>query len=115
MRLLQRRLAQRRRNSERPEPTEERPGARGERAAAGTRASVEEVRRRVAERIAGLDAAERSGARAAQILVESVLVWEFGEEVLDDPEFAELTRQVRAAMTDDPQVWRKLQGVLADF
>ena len=62
-----------------------------------------------------LEPEERHGPRAAQVFVESVLAWEFGDEVLDDPDFVELTRQVRAAMTDDPMLWRKVQSVLADF
>lgn len=116
MRLLQRRLAENRRRSEGLQPTGGEPGAPARRGTpAAAKPSTEEIRRRIGERIRMLEPADRRGPRAAQILVESVLVWEFGDDVLDDPEFAELTQQVRTVMTEDPEVWSKFQVVLDDF
>ncbi len=115
MRLLQRQLAEKKQQSEGLEPTDGQASTPAKRATTAAKASPEEIQRRIGERIRMLDPEERQGPRAAQVFVESVLVWEFGEELLDDPDFAELTRQVRAAMTDDPMLWRKVQGVLADF
>jgi hypothetical protein len=115
MRLLQRRLAEKKQQTERLEPTGGQVGTPARRATTAAKASPEEIQRRIGERIQMLGPEERQGPRAAQVFVESVLAWEFGEEVLDDPDFAELTRQVRATMTDDPMLWRKVQGMLADF
>ena len=115
MRLLQRQLAEKKQQSERLEPTGGQTGTPARRATTASKVSPEEIQRRIGERIRMLEPEERQGPRAAQVFVESVLAWEFGDEVLDDPDFVELTRQVRTAMTDDPMLWRKVQGVLADF
>ena len=115
MRLLQRRLAEKKQQGERLEPTCGQTSTPARPATPAAKASPEEIQRRIGERIRMLEPEERQGPRAAQVFVESVLAWEFGDEVLDDPDFAELARQVRTAMTADPMLWRKVQGVLADF
>lgn len=56
---------------------------------------------------------ERQSWKATQVFAETVLVWHFGDAVLEDPAFAELSRDVGRAMASDPAIWGKFQGMLA--
>jgi len=82
---------------------------------AGTKASAEEIKRKIHERIKGLSAAERKGKRGAQIFIELVLLWDFGDHLLRDPQFTELSKEVVEAMAGNCTVWRQLQKLLEEI
>ncbi len=74
--------------------------------------SVEDIKGVIRTRILALDPNERSGKKAALVFIESILAWEFGEEVLDDPKFSEISKEVQIAVTENPDVWNNFQVML---
>lgn len=57
------------------------------------------------QRVAALDPADpERGRKAFRIFLESVLLAEFGEELINDPAFYAMVDQVQLAMEDDPQI-----------
>ncbi|RSZ56383.1 hypothetical protein HF313_22305 [Massilia atriviolacea] len=57
------------------------------------------------QRVAALDPADsQRGRKAFRIFLESVLLAEFGEELINDPAFYAMVDQVQLAMEDDPQI-----------
>lgn len=77
--------------------------------------SIGEIQRRVAERIKALNADGERDNKAVEIFLESVLAWEFGDELLEDPGFHELMRDVRDSMTQDPQLNAKLKALVREL
>ncbi len=90
-------------------------GSRTRKQSAGGKASLEQVRNRIRERVRQLAPDQRDGKQAAQIFVESILVWEFGEELLQDPRFEDLSREVQEIMTGDPETWKRFKGLLSSL
>jgi hypothetical protein len=74
--------------------------------------SIEEIGQRVGDRLLMLDPADQAGRKGAQVFVESILAWRFGEDLLQDPGFADMSREIQDAMTGDPQVWQRMQDLL---
>lgn len=75
--------------------------------------SAEEIKRKISERIQSLNTDEdQQGRIAAQIFVETILTWEFGEQLLEDPEFTELSSDVATTMWQDPHTWQQLKQVI---
>ncbi len=79
------------------------------------KASAEEVRRKISARIQRLTIEERKGPRAAQIFVESIIAWEFGDEVLQDPKFADLAKEVFDTIAADAQISARLKTLLGQM
>lgn len=84
-------------------------------AAGGAKVSADEIKRKIGGRIKALSGEERRGKKAAQIFVEVVLMWEFGDQMLNDPQFAELSNDVVESMVENPVVWKKLQTLLSQL
>jgi hypothetical protein len=80
-----------------------------------TKPSAEEIKRKIGERIRNLSADDRRGKKGAQIFVELVLMWDFGEQLLRDPQFTELSKEVVNAMAENSTVWNHLQTLLEDI
>lgn len=77
---------------------------------------MESLRDRIRERIRALPAGEAGrDARATRIFVESVLVWEFGEAMLEDPQFASLVERVDDQIAGDESLRSQLRGFLDDL
>lgn len=70
--------------------------AAGSMAAATT---LEELRRRIGEAVQSIDPADpdRRG-KTARVFAENVLRWQFGDDILNDPRFAELLDEVGAVL-----------------
>ena len=49
------------------------------------------------------------------MFVEIVITWEFGEQLLQDPQFTELTKDVVKTMEQDPTTWKQLQTLLYEL
>ena len=81
--------------------------------AAGGARSLEALRGAMQTRMAELDReAPDFAGRAAGVFVECVLAWEFGDEVLGDPAFADVIAQVRDELTADAGLAESLEGVV---
>lgn len=81
----------------------------------GGKISLDELNRRIGERIRRLEPEDRKGGKAAQIFVDSVLAWEFGEGLLQSRAFSKYAGDIHVAMTSDPTVRGKLERLLDDF
>lgn len=82
-----------------------RPGSSTQTGATGavTRLPIETLRRRLASSVAKINANEPgSGEQLTRLFVESVLAWQFGEELLSDPGFTELISEVQTTLESEP-------------
>lgn len=77
-----------------------------------TKPGPEEIQRRIGQRLRNLEPGERLGNRGTQVFIESVLAWEFGDDVLADPGFGELVASVREILVDDPDLQKSMQRLV---
>lgn len=77
--------------------------------------SAEEIQRKIGDRIKALNEDEREGTKATLVFVESVLVWEFGDKLLQDPKFAELSKQVAHTISQDRTASAQMQNLLSEL
>lgn len=112
MAILKRQLAERGERTARNSNTQtsNSPRKTGPRTPAKT--SPEEIQRRIGQRLRNLDPDDRFGNRGTQVFIESILAWEFGDEVLTDPRFGDLVANVRETMAEDPALQQSLQRLL---
>lgn len=87
----------------------------GMQAGPATKAGVDEIKRKIGARIKALSDDERRGTKAVQIFVESVITWEFGDQLLQDPQFTNLSKEIVQAMSENQGVWKKMQALLKEF
>lgn len=72
------------------------------------------LRQDVAQRIKGIEADDpRHLEKAALLFVESVLLAEFGEELVNDPEFRDLAVQVQSAILADAALREDMSRLVA--
>jgi len=76
------------------------------------KADISELKSQIAARLREMDVDERSSPQAARIFVESALAWEFGEEILTDPEFARLASDVQQAIGSSPETRERFAELL---
>jgi len=76
------------------------------------RAGIDEIKRKIGARIKSLSEDERRGAKAVQIFVESVITWEFGDQLLQDPQLTDLSKEIVQAISENQDVWNKMQALL---
>lgn len=68
----------------------------------------------IAERVRALDPADpERGRKAFRIFLESVLLAELGEELINDHGFYQLVDQVQRAMEDSPQIAAAMSKAVA--
>ncbi len=77
-----------------------------------SKATPEEIKRKIEERIKALADEDQQGDKAVQIFVEVILTWEFGDQLLQDPKFTELSKEVAIAMNSNPETKAKLSTLL---
>ena len=109
MRVLRERLAQKSSSSEK---SSAKSGAASPSRKSTSKAAPDEIMRRIGERIRALSPDERRGGKGIQIFVESVLVWEFGEELLQDPRFTEIAKEVQSSISENSTARDKLLSLL---
>ncbi len=89
--------------------------ASSEKTSSARKASAEDIRRKIGTRIRTLDPDEHQGRKAAQIFVESIIAWEFGDEVLQDPKFAELATEVTDSVLHNEKAATQLKTLLGQL
>jgi hypothetical protein len=77
-----------------------------------TRAGIDEIKRKIGARIKALSDDDRKGPKAVQIFVEVVITWEFGDQLLHDPQFTNLSREIVQAISENPDARKKMQALL---
>lgn len=108
MRVLRERLAQKSAGSEKTSAKSD-PSSPKKTAA---KAAPDDIMRRIGERIRALSPDERRSGKGIQVFVESVLVWEFGEELLQDPRFSEIAKEVQSSISENSNARDKLVSLL---
>jgi len=68
------------------------------------KADIQDLKTQIAKRLTGLSPEERRSKRGQQVFLESVLVWEFGDEITSDPAFAQLTAEIQQAIEKESAV-----------
>lgn len=77
------------------------------------RASVEQLRQRVVERVRALDPDDpRRPGKARRIFLESVLAWEFGDDILQDNRLDELLAHIEQGFEAAPEMTDQLDELL---
>jgi hypothetical protein len=90
------------------------PAAPAPRAAA--RPSLAALRQRVRERLQQIDPDDPKRAeKARRAFLESVLVWQFGKELLLEPGFAETVAGVQEVLRVDPELESRLSQLLSEL
>lgn len=77
--------------------------------------SLQELQQKIHNRIDALEETEKKGPKAISIFIESILLWEFGDRLIEDSQFTELTERLRHIMTEDPLIYNKIQTFLGDL
>ncbi|WP_316364190.1 hypothetical protein [Candidatus Thiodiazotropha sp. CDECU1] len=65
---------------------------------------LDQLSRRISERINRLPQEERESDKAVQLFIDSVLAWEFGEDLLDSGSFLKYSKQISAAIHNDSKL-----------
>lgn len=66
--------------------------------------NLEQLNRRIGERINQLAPEERNGDKAVEQFVDSVLAWEFGEDLADSATLSRYSKKVRAAIKSNSRL-----------
>jgi hypothetical protein len=75
--------------------------------------SIEELRKRLGREMRNLDLKLPENRRQARIIfIESVIAWDFGDGLLNDPNFSLFVRDVEKSMSSDPKVAQALDQLL---
>jgi hypothetical protein len=84
--------------------------------AAAAPAVAETLEAALRRKLAAIDRRSAHGLRAAtRTFVETVLVEEFGAEVLADPQFGAMVSDLAAALREEPEIRDQLDRVLPDL
>ncbi len=66
--------------------------------------SLDQLHKRISERINRLPPEHREGDKAVQLFIDSVLAWEFGEDLLQSDSFSRYSKQIRAAIDSNSKL-----------
>jgi hypothetical protein len=68
------------------------------------KADVGELKAQIAKRLSAITPEQRRSKQGQRIFLESVLVWEFGDDITSDPAFAELAADIQKMIENEPGV-----------
>ena len=78
-------------------------------AAADGRPGIEELRRRVREKMQRIETNDpKAEQKSIHVFLESVLLWEFGDRLMEDPKFYAMLDEVQRSMESDPTLRKEL-------
>lgn len=72
--------------------------------------SKTDIQRKIAEAIKSASSDDEQ--HRAEIFVERILAWQLGEDMVNDPKFTEMTKEVVATIATDRDQWQQLQNYL---
>jgi len=108
--VLRKQLAESQKNTGATLKAAQTPGAKQ---AAG-RPSVGDLKKKVREKLSRIDISDpKSRQKSVHVFLESVLLWEFGEGLMDDPKFYALLDDVQFSMESDPAVSESLSTLIS--
>lgn len=76
------------------------------------KASSQEVQKKIGELIQAIPEADYTNDKATEIFVEVVIAWELGDEILQDPKFGELTKEVTKLISGNAELQEKMMQVI---
>jgi hypothetical protein len=75
--------------------------------------SLAQLKQRVRDRLKNIDPSDpQRKNRSRRIFIESVLAWEFGEQLLSDRKLDEFVEQIQTAMSNQPDIDQQLSELL---
>jgi tRNA A37 N6-isopentenylltransferase MiaA len=75
--------------------------------------SLAQLKQRVRDRLKNIDPSDpQRKSRSRRIFIESVLAWEFGEQLLSDRKLDEFVEQIQTAMSSQPDIDQQLSELL---
>jgi len=78
------------------------------------RPGIEELQKKIRDRLSRIDLNDpKSHQKSVHVFLESVLLWEFGEHLMDDPKFHALLDDVQLSMESDPAVREGLTALIS--
>lgn len=82
----------------------------------GTKIGIDELRNKIRERIRALNPDDsQHQKKATQIFFESVLLWEFGDDIALSREFAEIVANINSGLTSHPKLQRDLGRLIGEL
>jgi hypothetical protein len=79
-------------------------------------AGVEVLQQKIREKLRRIDSGDPKAAqKSVHIFLESVLLWEFGERLMEDPKFYALLDEVQISMESDPAVREDLSMLISQL
>jgi hypothetical protein len=80
------------------------------------RPNVEELQKKISQKLRRIDTSDpKARQKSVHIFLESVLLWQFGEKLMDDPKFYALLDDVQRSMEADSGVREDLDRLLAQL
>lgn len=81
-----------------------------------TASGLQELRKKLQQRLSGINPDDTQKARKSQrLFLESVLAWEFGEGLLQDSRFDELIDNIQLALNSNPTVESQMRELLKNL
>lgn len=77
--------------------------------------SIDELKSEIIDKLHGLNPETNNSSLKTRIFIDSVLAWEFGEELLQDPAFDSISRDIVESITSDEDVYQKFQSVIEEL
>lgn len=75
---------------------------------------INELRQRVRNKLCAIDAAEaKAPHKGMHVFLETVLLWEFGDKLLEDPKFYSLLEDMQRDIESDRTVSAKLENMIS--
>lgn len=78
--------------------------------------SQQDLRRSIAEKISALDPNnQRELDRSKQIFLESVVLWEFGGDLINDPTFPELIDKIKSTLDQNQDAAQHFENMIRNL
>lgn len=78
-----------------------------------TRPTRAALKAQIARRLEALDSDDPAhDARASRIFVEAIIAWEFGDEIVNDPKYADMIAQIDGQLQADEQIRSRFADML---
>lgn len=79
------------------------------------RSSLQELEKELKIRLKQIDAESGDSERKSKVILESVLAWEFGDRVRNEPKFNLLVTRIHHHLNSDKNLSQALHGLIASL
>jgi hypothetical protein len=74
--------------------------------------TTQQLETKIANRLKAISDENATPALMARYFIESVLSWEFGDQILQDPKFSDLTHDIIKSFRTNEQIWQNITATL---